>query len=356
MDIGQFVDFDEHEQVVLLADRARGMGAIIAVHSTALGPSMGGCRIKPYESAEAAITDALRLSRGMTYKNSLAGIDFGGGKGVIHRFDPTGPRDALMEWFGLGVERLAGRYVTAQDVGASLEDMAAAARVTRHVTGVPGKSDAAGGDPGPWTALGVYLCIEALFGGAVRGKHVTVQGLGSVGGGLAQRLIEAGARVTGADVNEVSAARARALGADIVDTSVIHKLEADLFAPCALGAILNAQSIPELGAPIICGAANNQLAGEGDGAALTARGVVYAPDYLVNAGGIICASEQYLGRGAAAVDARVRQIPERLRTVLDEARTSGAPTHVIADRLAKERVENARKLQQQGIGSHDASQ
>jgi leucine dehydrogenase len=332
---------DGHEQVVFAADEALGFASMIAVHSTALGPAGGGCRIWRYARDEDALTDALRLSRGMTYKNAMAELPMGGGKGVVYRMGAD--RAACMEAFGAAVEALGGTYVTAEDVGATIDDMRAIARRTTYVAGIPNEGGRAGGDPSPWTSLGGFLSIEALLGGSVQGRTIAVQGVGAVGFGLCKLLNEAGARLIVADVNAANLERARALGAEMAPVDGIHARPADVFSPNALGAGLNARTIPELGAPIVCGCANNQLETEEDGARLVARGIVYAPDYVVNAGGIINVSAEYLGESEASVEARVRAIPGRVLAVIEAAARDGISPHVAADRIVRERLAAAQK-------------
>ncbi len=333
--------FDGHEEVVFIGDEALGLAGIIAVHSTALGPAGGGCRIWSYAKDEEALTDALRLSRGMTYKNAMAELPMGGGKGVLYKMGPD--RGACMEKFGEAVEALGGRYITAEDVGATIADMRAIARRTSYVTGIPKEGGRAGGDPSPWTSLGANLSITALLGGSVAGRIVAVQGVGAVGYGLCELLKQEGAKLIVADVNAANLERASALGAEVTDTARIHACAADVFSPNALGAGLNARTIPEIGARIVCGAANNQLETEQDGARLLARGITYAPDYVVNAGGIINVSAEYLGESVAAVEARVRAIPGRVLAVLEAAKRDGVPPHAAADRIARARIAAAKR-------------
>lgn len=332
---------DGHEDMVFVLEEAMGFAAIIAVHSTALGPAGGGCRIWRYARDEDALTDALRLSRGMTYKNAMAELPMGGGKGVVYAMGAD--RNACMEKFGEAVEALGGRYVTAEDVGATVEDMRAIARRTTYVAGIPKEGGRAGGDPSPWTALGGYLSIKALLGGSVQGRTIAVQGVGAVGFGLCKLLKADGAKLIVADVNKANLDRATALGAEVAPVESIHARGADVFSPNALGAGLNARTIPELGAPIVCGCANNQLETEEDGARLAARAITYAPDYVVNAGGIINVSAEYLGESAEAVDARVRAIPGRVLAVIEAAKRDNVPPHVAADRIVRERLAAAKK-------------
>jgi leucine dehydrogenase len=332
-------NFDKHEDVVFFSDDALGLAGIIAIHSTAIGPAAGGCRIWNYDRPEDALTDVLRLSRGMTYKNAMADLPLGGGKAVIYKMGPD--RAACLRKFGETVEGLGGRYITAEDVGASVDDMRAISRVTSYVAGIPKEAGQAGGDPSPVTAQGVYYCIKALLG-SVTGKRISVQGVGHVGLHLCEMLAAEKANITVSDVNTDNLERARALGCSIAPVEDIHKIEADLFSPCALGAGLNERTIPELGAAIICGAANNQLATEADGARLVARGVTYAPDYVANAGGIINVSAEYLGESADVVDARIKAIATRLMKVLETAKAESVPPHVAADRMVAAKLQAAR--------------
>lgn len=333
--------FDDHEDVVFVGGEAQGFAGIIAIHSTAIGPAAGGCRIWDYDSAGDALTDALRLSRGMTYKNAMADLPLGGGKAVIYRINTD--RVEAFRAFGAAVEKLGGKYITAEDVGASVADMRAIAGATSYVAGLPKEAGQAGGDPSPVTALGVFVSIKALLGGSVQGRTITVQGVGNVGFNLCRLLSEEGAKLVVSDVNRANLQRAEALGVEIAPVDQIHAVKADLFSPCALGAGLNPQTIPELGAPIICGAANNQLATEADGQRLVDRGITYAPDYVVNAGGIINVSAEYLGEAADVVEARVRAIAPRVLRVLDIAKADNITPQAAADRIVREKLEAARK-------------
>jgi len=334
-------DFDDHETIHFFTDRDSGLRAIIAVHSTHRGPSSGGVRFWTYARDEDALTDALRLSRGMSYKNAMAGLPIGGGKGVILS-DGTAKTAEQLRAFGRAIESLGGRYITAEDVGMSEADMSAIAHSTRYVSGLPVASGAAGGNPGPLTALGVYLGVraaaaEGLGKADMAGVHVAIQGVGSVGGGLARRLAADGARLTLADVDAARAqALAAELGAQTVDAQAIMTVEADIFSPNALGAILNEQSIPHLAAPIVAGGANNQIATPADADRLHARGILYAPDYVINAGGIINVALEYLGHGdRAEVEARIAQIPERLRDIWARSKATGRPAAHVADEMAR---------------------
>jgi leucine dehydrogenase len=335
-------DFDGHEQVVFARDAAAGLTAIIAVHSTALGPALGGCRIWPYASEAEALTDVLRLSRGMTYKAALAGLALGGGKSVILADPRTEKTPAMMRAMGRAVDRLGGRYIVAEDVGATVADMDEIAIETAHVSG----TSATVGDPSPWTARGVCLAMEAAarhrWGEALEGRTVSVAGLGNVGSGLCRQLARAGARLVVSDIRGEAVRQIVAeTGAAAVEPEAAHAVPADVFAPCALGAGLNARTIPEIRAQLVCGAANNQLATPEDGNRLAARGILYAPDYLVNAGGLISVARVRLGLDHRAAEAKLRDIPETLVRVLRSAEQQGIPPAAAADRLAESRFRPA---------------
>jgi leucine dehydrogenase len=331
-------DFDDHEGVHLFRDARTGLTAIIAIHSTALGPAAGGTRFWHYADRQAAITDALRLSRGMSYKNAMAGLPAGGGKAVILAGpDQAKPRD-MLDAFARAVDSLGGKYITAQDVGMSEADMVALSETTVHVAGLPG---AGGGDPGPSTAQGVYLGIKAaarhvLDRNGMDGVHVAIQGVGSVGGGVARRLAADGARLTIADADPARAfALASELGATAVPADVIMMVEADVFSPCALGAILTDDSIATLRVKAVAGGANNQLVTAAQGDTLQARNILYAPDYVINAGGIINVLRMIDGSGDADIAARVAQIPDRLDAIWAESERTGQTPARVADRMAQ---------------------
>ena len=336
-----YPDFDEHEGVHLFRDAASGLTAVIAIHSTHLGPSAGGARFWHYPDAADGITDALRLSRGMSFKNAMAGLPMGGGKGVILADPLRTKTPEMLAAFGRAIDALGGRYVTAEDVGMTDADMVAIGKMTRHVSGLPVAAGSAGGDPGPTTAKGVYLGVlaairRALGKDGATGVHVAIQGVGSVGGGLARLLAQDGAKLTIADADPK---RARALAAELDATAVaaheIMTVEADLLSPCALGAILDERSIEALQVAAVAGGANNQLATPADADRIYARGILYAPDYVINAGGIINVVLEYLGQGdRAEVDARVGKIPERLEAIWAESAASAVPAAVVADRMA----------------------
>ena len=345
MEIFDLREFDDHELVVFGHDAACGLRAIIAVHSTALGPAAGGCRMWPYATTAEAIADVLRLSRGMSYKNALAGVPFGGGKSVIIGESRKAKTPQLLEAFGRLVDSLAGRYITAEDVGTTIADMAHVARATRYVAGLGAEPGQAGGDPGPKTALGVYLGIKAaaqfqLGRSELKGMTVAIQGVGGVGYHLCRLLAADGVELSVADVRPAVVQRAREeFRARAVTVEEVLALEVDVLAPCALGAVLNAQSIPRLRARIIAGAANNQLAQGQDGTALQAAGILYAPDYVINAGGIISVAREY-GGGAteAQVIADIQAIPARLNEIFERARRENRPTNAVADEMARAKL------------------
>ncbi len=342
--------FDDHERVLFCRDAATGLRAVIAIHSTALGPAAGGCRLWRYASEQDAIHDVLRLSQGMSYKNAMAGLAFGGGKAVILKGEDFDGSPALFERFGEFVDSLGGRYITAEDVGMSVETMEIVARRTRFVTGLSKKEGHAGGDPSPKTAWGIFKGIEAavqhkLDRASVAGLTVAVQGVGNVGFNLCRYLAEAGAKIVVADIDERRTAAARdELGATVVGLDEILFQEVDVLAPCALGAILNERSIPKLRTRIVAGAANNQLETAADGQRLADAGILYAPDYVINAGGIINVAAEYFGTADdAEVMAQIEAIGPRLTRIFEEADRTGRPTNVIADEQAREIIAAARK-------------
>lgn len=339
-------DFDDHEAVHGFYDRTTGLTGVIAIHSTHLGPAAGGVRFWKYADKQHGVIDALRLSRGMSYKNAMAGLPLGGGKAVILADARTDKTPDFLAAYGREVESLGGRYVTAEDVGMSVADMVEIARHTRYVSGLPvDEQGGAGGDPGPFTAYGVYLGVlaaikQGLGRDSAKGVHVAIQGVGSVGGHLARRLAADGARLTLADIHEDRcAALAGELGATCVSTGEILSIEADVISPNALGAVLTEHSIAQLKAPVVAGGANNQLAAPADGQRLYDRGIVFAPDYVINAGGIISVALEYLGRGNRdEVERRIAEIPGRLREIWDASKADGSPAADVADRMAQARI------------------
>ena len=344
-------DFDDHEMVHVVRDRASGLTAIIAVHSSHLGPGAGGTRFWHYPDPKDGLRDALRLSRGMSYKNAMAGLPMGGGKAVILADETRTKTPELLAAFGDAVEGLGGRYVTAEDVGISEADMVAVSKRTAHVSGLPVAGEgSAGGDPGPFTSYGIYLGIKAavqhkLGTDSMDGVHVAVQGTGSVGGGVARLLAKDGARLTLADIHADGVnALADELGAAVVAPEAILTTDCDVLSPNALGAILNDESIAQLRTKIVAGGANNQLARAHHGKPLFERGILYAPDYVINAGGIISVATEYLarrdGRDASRdeVNTLIENIPGRLTQIWQESDATGTSPDMVADRMAQELI------------------
>ena len=336
-----YPDFDAHEVLHFVDQPEHGLRAIIAIHSTHLGPAAGGARFWHYEDADLALTDALRLSRGMSYKNAMAGLPLGGGKAVILAPAERRKSPELLAAFGKAVDRLCGRYITAEDVGMSVADMVEIRRQTKYVAGLPNEGGV-GGDPGPHTALGTFLGIKAavkraLGKDSVEGLHIAVQGAGSVATGVAMHAVNEGAKLSIADVDGAKAKKlAEMAGGEVVDPAEILFLEADVVSPNALGAILDEESIARLRAPIVAGAANNQLAKPVDGAFLNERGILYAPDYVINAGGIINVCTEYLGDGdASLVRERIEAIPQRLEQIWAESAVTGRNPAAVADDMAQ---------------------
>jgi leucine dehydrogenase len=339
--------FDGHEAVAFCHDPESGLKAIVAIHNRALGPALGGCRMWPYASEDEAFTDVLRLSRGMTYKAALAGLDLGGGKSVIIADPQRDKSPALFRAMGRFVDGFCGRYIVAEDVGIAVEDVELMAETTRHVAGA---GNGGAGDPSPATAYGVYMGLAAtvrkrLGRGSVAGLRVAIQGLGHVGRELAQLLNQQGAELIVTDIHGQAVEWAvRELGARAVLPEAIYDAEVDVFAPCALGAILDDQAIPRLKAKVVAGSANNQLAEDRHGDVLRARGILYAPDYVINAGGLIYVSGDAACHGPACFDhdaalARVAGIHDTLMAIFQRAEADGLATSAAADRLAEERFE-----------------
>ena len=337
--------FDDHERVIFCHDKATGLRAIIAIHSTALGPAAGGCRLWAYPSDDAALTDVLRLSRGMSYKNAMAGLKLGGGKAVVIKHSEPSDNEQLFERFGDFVQSQGGDYITAEDVGMTVEIMQIIARRTKFVTGLPAAGSRAGGDPSPKTSWGIFCGIQAavqhkLNRESLSGLSVAVQGVGNVGYHLCRYLHEAGATLQVADIDTGRVDRVcDEFDANGVDLDDILFQPVDVLAPCALGAILSEDTIPRIRAPIVAGGANNQLAEDEDGRRAAAAGILYAPDYVINAGGIInVASEYYGDADDDEVMRRVSAIGPRLASIFAEAEASGLPTNEVADRQAQAKI------------------
>ncbi len=336
-----------HETVVLCHDRATHMRAIIALHDTTLGPGLGGTRFRRYADDDEALVDVLRLSQGMTYKNAAAGLDLGGGKAVLLGDPLTDRTPELLEAYGRAVHRLGGAYLTAEDVGTTQADMDIVKRVTPYVTGASGGS----GDPSPATAWGVFHAVRATLAflgddtERLDGRHVVVVGVGKVGSALVGHLVEAGAHVTVSDVDVVRATDVAArFGAAVVGPDLAHRVPCDVLSPCALGAGLDARTIPELACRAVVGAANNQLAEPEDAHRLAAAGVLYAPDFVVNAGGLINIAEELRPGGYDPARARgaVERVAVNLTRVLEVARDEAITTEAAAERVAERRIQAAR--------------
>jgi len=345
-----------HEKVLICSNPQVGLKAIIAVHNTVLGPGLGGCRMWPYESFDEAMMDALRLSRGMTYKAAATGLNLGGAKAVIIGDSKKDKTEELLRAFGRAVDSLGGLYITAEDVGMRMQDMEVILGETRWVTGVS-EAHGGSGDPSPVTAYGVLQGVKAAvewkFGGDdLSGKRVAIQGLGSVGRYLAENLIREGAHVVGTDVDAEAIEKAKQLGVEIVGIDEIVDVECDVFSPCALGASINPETIPRLKCAIVAGGANNQLADEQrDGQALTDRGILYAPDYVINAGGLINVYNELNGYNRERALLMTRHISDNVHRIFEVAKEQSVPTHVAANRLAENRIERMRN----GLNVHQWS-
>ncbi len=339
-------DFDEHEGVHYFSDHKSGLQAIIAVHNTNRGPGAGGTRLWSYADPQDAVTDALRLSKAMSYKNAMAGLALGGGKGVIIRPETQFDRTGLFEAYGRAVQTIGGTYITAEDVGVSPSDMRIIKTQTDFVAGLD-EGPAASGDPSPVTAEGVFRSIKvavhhAMGLDSLTGLRVAVQGLGHVGYGLCEHLHGAGVTLIVADINVAVLERAKnELGALIVEPDAIHAVAADVFAPCALGGAISETSLPDIRASIIVGAANNQLATPDMGEACRQRGILYAPDYVVNAGGIINVAAEVSGHyDPEWVKSKLVDLEETLRSVFKRSAEQGLSTHLVADEMARARLKD----------------
>jgi leucine dehydrogenase len=344
-----------HERVVVCSNPEVKLKAIIAVHSTVLGPGLGGVRMWPYESFDEAMVDVLRLARGMTFKAAATGLNLGGAKAVILGDSKRDKTEELLRSFGRYVDSLGGLYITAEDVGMRMQDMEVILAETRWVTGVS-EAHGGSGDPSPVTAYGVHQGIRAAarwrFGDeTLAGRRVAIQGLGSVGRYLAEGLLKEGAEVVGCDVDPEAVEKGRQLGVEIVEPDAIVGVECDIFAPCALGASLNPETIPRLRSAIVAGGANNQLAEEErDGRALAARGILYAPDFVINAGGLINVYNELTGYNRERALLTTRNIYDNVTRIFQVAEEQEIPTHLAATHLAEERI-----ARMQGLGARQWS-
>jgi len=351
MEIFELLSARQHEQIVFWSEPELGYKGIIAIHDTTLGPALGGTRFWQYKSDADAIVDALRLSRGMTYKAAITGLNLGGGKSVIIGDNSIKDREMVFRAHGRAVESLGGRYITAEDVGTSVDDMEFVRMETDSVVGLIGGS----GDPSPVTAYGVYRGIKACAqerysDDRLEGKHVTVQGVGHVGYYLCQFLFEEGAQLTVTDIHSDRIQRVvEEFGATGVGPDEIYSVDADIFAPCALGAIVNDDTLKVLDVDVIAGAANNQLAESRHGTELLERGVLYAPDYVINAGGLINVYGELNDWNPDRATRKAGDVYNTLLRIFERARAEGIPTNEAADRLAEQRISEARRLQRSWV-------
>ncbi len=348
MDVFEVMEDLSCQQVVFCHDEATGLKAIIAFHDTTLGPALGGCRMRNYASEEEALMDVMRLARGMTLKSSISGLDFGGGKAVIWG-DPHQKSEPMLRAMGRFVEGLNGRIITGTDMGTEPKDFAHMGKETRYLTSLPEEMGGRG-DPSLMTATGVFhgirACLEEVYGSdSMEGKTVSIQGVGKVGRHLARMLQEEGARIIACDPAEECLEMARKeLNCQLAGPDEIYELEADVFSPNALGGVLNDSTVPGLKCKIVAGAANNQLAEARHGKMLWERGILYAPDFVINSGGLINVAAEYLQESEAKVDYKVRQIYTALKDIYKVARERDLPTSDVAEILAMERVDLIGKI------------
>lgn len=343
MELFAAMERDDYEEVLFCQDKASGLKAIIAIHDTTLGPALGGTRMWTYATEEEAVVDALRLAKGMTYKNAVAGLNLGGGKTVIIGDPAKDKNEAMFRAFGRYIQGLNGRYITAEDVGTTEEDMDIIHQETDFVTGISATYGSSG-NPSPATAFGVYrgmkAAAKAAFGSdSLTGRTVAVQGVGNVSFALCKYLHEEGARLIVTDINKQAVSRAvEAYGATAVDPGEIIGADCDIYAPCALGATINDESLLLLRAKVVAGAANNQLKEPRHGDALHEMGIVYAPDYVINAGGVINIADELNGYNKERAFKQIAKIYDSITRVLEISRLSGIPAYAAADQLAEERV------------------
>ncbi|WP_216829462.1 branched-chain amino acid dehydrogenase [Alkalihalobacterium elongatum] len=359
MELFKYMELYNYEQVVVCQDKDSGLKAIIAIHDTTLGPALGGTRMWMYESEEAAFEDALRLARGMTYKNAAAGLNLGGGKTVIIGDPRKDKNEEMFRAFGRFIQGLNGRYITAEDVGTTVADMDLIHEETNYVTGIS-PAFGSSGNPSPVTAYGVYVGMKAAakagFGtDSLEGKTVAVQGVGNVAYNLCRHLHEEGANLVVTDINKEAVQRVvDEFGAKAVDINDIYEVDCDIFAPCALGAIINDQTIPKLKAKVIAGAANNQLKETRHGDLIHEMGIVYAPDYVINAGGVINVADELYGYNRDRAMKKVEGIYENIEKVIEISKRDEIPTYLAADRMAEERIRRMKNSRKQFLqnGQH----
>ena len=352
MKIFDYLEEHDFEQLVFCQDRATGLKAIIAIHDTTLGPALGGLRILDYKSEEEAIIDVTRLARGMTYKNAAVGVNLGGGKSVIIGDPKEIKSEELFRAFGRFIESLGGRYITAEDMNTTTQDMAYVNSETDHVVGLEGKS----GDPSPVTAFGIFRGIQAavneVYGSDdLTGKRVAVQGLGAVGYKLCKDLHEAGAQLIVTDTKKASIKQVvEEMGAIGVAPDEIYGVDCDVFAPCAIGAIINDFTVDQLKCKIVAGSANNQLAEARHGQILHEKGILYVPDYVINSGGVINVDEEIKGYNRERAMSRAAAIYDSVKRVFEIAKRDGIPTSEAADRMAEERIEARKRASRTFVG------
>ncbi|MGG0284197.1 branched-chain amino acid dehydrogenase [Peribacillus butanolivorans] len=352
MEIFKYLEKYDYEQLLFCQDKQSGLKAIIAIHDTTLGPALGGTRMWTYATEEEAIEDALRLSKGMTYKNAAAGLNLGGGKTVIIGDPRKDKNEEMFRAFGRYIQGLNGRYITAEDVGTTVEDMDLIHEETDFVTGIS-PAFGSSGNPSPVTAYGVYRGMKAAakeaFGtDSLEGKVVAVQGVGNVAYNLCRHLHEEGAKLIVTDINKESVARAvESFGAIAVNPDEIYGVQCDIYAPCALGAVINDQTINQIKAKVIAGAANNQLKEPVHGDQIHEKGIVYAPDYVINAGGVINVADELLGYNRERALKKVETVYDTIERVIEIAKRDNIPTYKAADRMAEERIERMRNSRSQ---------
>ncbi|RIW33624.1 Glu/Leu/Phe/Val dehydrogenase [Bacillus salacetis] len=359
MKIFTYMEKYDYEQLLFCQDENSGLKAIIGIHDTTLGPALGGTRMWTYDSEEAAIEDALRLAKGMTYKNAAAGLNLGGGKTVIIGDPRKDKNEEMFRAFGRFIQGLNGRYITAEDVGTTVADMDLIHEETDYVTGIS-PAFGSSGNPSPVTAYGVYRGMKAAakeaFGtDSLEGKTIAVQGVGNVAFTLCRHLHEEGANLIVTDINKDAVQRAvDEFGAKAVDINEIYSVDCDIYAPCALGAVINDETIPQIKAKVIAGAANNQLKDTAHGDTIHEMGIVYAPDYVINAGGVINVADELYGYNRERAMKKVEQIYNNVERVIEIAKRDNIPTYLAADRMAEERIERNRKSRSQFLqnGKH----
>lgn len=352
MEIFKRMEQHDYEQLVFCQDKTSGLKAIICIHDTTLGPALGGTRMWNYETEEEAIEDAIRLGRGMTYKNAAAGLNLGGGKTVIIGDPLKDKNEEMFRAFGRFIQGLNGRYITAEDVGTTVADMDLIHEETDFVTGIS-PAFGSSGNPSPVTAYGCYIgmkaaALEAWGDDSLEGKTVTVQGVGNVAYTLCEHLHQEGAKLIVTDINQEAVARAvKDFGATAVAPNDIYSQQADIFAPCAMGAIINDETIPQLKVKVVAGSANNQLKEERHGDELEALGIVYAPDFVINSGGVINVADELYGYNNERAMKRVETIYDSITRIFEISKRDGIPSYQAADRMAEERIDRMRKSRSQ---------